>query len=387
MKKNPNVILLIEATHSYGRALLQGIAKYSYLHGPWSFYREPEFYGHVPLHKNIVSQLKRQNANGLIIREPTLGQIEELMELNIPMIISPNRLNPVIPTIVTNAELVGQMAADHLLERGFKHFAYCGYTEMPWSMERFRSFSQRIAQQHYTVDSFFFAIRKSFFPNNKEQTRFVNWLKSLPRPVGMMTCNDDMGRTVLEACKSVNIPVPEQIAVVGVDDDELTCGLTEPPLSSVALHSEKVGYRAAELLDRLMQGEKMNGQIIAHDPSHVVTRQSTDVIAVDDPDVSQALLFIRQHFKEPITVDDVANKVALSTRHLYKKFITTLGHTVHQEIKQARIEHICKLLIESDLSIYQITLSLGFASIEHISRYFRQEKGMSLQEFRKKFRR
>lgn len=130
----------------------------------------------------------------------------------------------------------------------------------------------------------------------------------------------------------------------------------------------------------------MHGQIIYHDPSHVSTRQSTDVIAIDDPDVSKAVSFIRQHFKEPITVEDIAGEVLLSRRHLYKKFMEKLGHSVHCEIKNVRIEHICKLLIESDLSIYQISMTLGFTGFEHISRYFYKEKGISLHNFRKKFR-
>ena len=385
MKSTPKVILLTETSHSYGRGLLRGIARYSKHHGPWSFYREAPFYGHFKYLKNRISEFKKINPNGIIIREPTLEQIEQLSMLGIPMIASPNLIDPRIPTVLTNAEKIGQMAADYFMDRGFRHFAFCGFKEMQWSVNRCNYFCQHLQQNNYSSHSYMAGLRKMVNPTDKDQARLNQWLESLPKPVGMLACNDDMGRIILESCKTNQIPVPEQVAVMGVDDDELTCELTDPPLSSIALHAEQTGYDVAQLLDRLMGGEKMNGQIILQDPSHIVTRQSSDIIAVNNEYVTQALVFIRKNFKEPITVDDVANRVHLSRRHLYKLFMENIGHSIHQEIKNMRINHICNLLIESDMSIYQITMSLGFTGIEHIARYFKQEKGMSPQEFRKRF--
>lgn len=331
------------------------------------------------------SNLKKLNADGIIVREPK--NLKEIYNLNIPTIISPNRIDSIIPAIVTDAGKIGLAVAEHFLERGFKRFAFCGFKNMPWSVNRKLSFTGILKKAGFHVDEFNCTVSDISNPLSKTQKEMIAWLKSLAKPVGLMTCNDDMGRVVLEACRINNISVPGQIAVVGVDNDDLVCNLTNPPLSSVALSSEKTGYEAAELLDRLMHGEKMNGQVIQHVPSHVVTRQSSDILAINDPDVSEAIGFIRQHFKEPITENDVATAVTLSRRHLYKKFIETLGHSVHKEIKNIRIEHLCKLLAESDLSISQITTTMEFASIEHLSRYFRKEKGMSLQEFRKTIRR
>ncbi|MEN6309684.1 MAG: DNA-binding transcriptional regulator [Anaerohalosphaeraceae bacterium] len=383
MKKTPKVILLIETTHAYGRGLIRGIAQYSRHHGPWSFYREAPFYGKQGQSKIRMSELKKINADGIIVREPE--HIEDFLSLKIPIITSPSLIHPKIPTILTSADKIGILAAEHLLERGFKHFAYCGFEALHWSVHRHRSFMERIQKADFQTDYFFGSVKQISSPSEKQRRRLADWLIALPKPVGIMACNDDMGRTLLEACKSAGIPVPQQIAVVGVDDDSLTCELTDPPLSSVALHSEKAGYEAAQLLDRLMQGEKMKGQIIPHDPSHVMCRQSTDILAVEDPDVAKALVFIRSHFKEPISVENVSNEVAVSSRNLYTKFMDTLGHSVHREIQKERIRHICTLLAESDLSIQQITLDMGFTGIEHISRYFYKEKGMSLREFRKKF--
>lgn len=383
MNKTPKVILLIETTHAYGRGLIRGIALYSRHHGPWSFYREAPFYGKQRHSKICISELKKINPDGIILREPE--NIENFLSLKIPIITSPSLIHSEIPTLLTCAEKIGVFAAEHLLERGFKNFAYCGFGTLPWSLNRHSSFAQRIQKTGCRIESFFCSVKKISSPSEKERKRLTDWLKFLPKPAGIMACNDDMGRIILEACKSVQIPVPEQIAVVGVDDDPLTCELTDPPLSSVALHSEKAGYQAAQLLDRLMHGEKMKGQIIHHEPSHVVPRQSTDILAVEDSDVAKALVFIRHHYKKSISVEDVANEVAVSSRNLYKKFMNTLGHSVHKEIQKERIRHICTLLAETDLSINQITLGMEFTGIEHISRYFYKEKGMSLREFRKIF--
>lgn len=386
MKTIPKIILLIETTHAYGQGLIRGIAQYSKCHGPWSFHRESPFYGHTLQHKNRVSNLKKIKADGIIVREPSSDEVRELMKLEIPIIISPNIINPDIPTIIPNTKKIAELAAQHFLEKGFKHFAYCGFETMPWSINRNASFVNIIKKNNFNVHSFFLPIKNIVSLNAKDPTKLVKWLQSLPKPVGLMTCNDDMGRAILEICAYSDISVPEQIAVIGVDDDELICDITVPPLSSVALNSEKAGFQAAELMGRLMRGEKMNGQIIIQEPSRVVPRQSTDVIAVNDLDVIKAISYIRKYYNEPISVDNVANEVNLSRRHLYKKFVETLGHSVHKEIKSMRIKHICKMLVESDLSIYQITMSLGFTEIEHISRYFQKEKGLSPQEYRNKFR-
>jgi LacI family transcriptional regulator len=387
MQKRKIVVLLIETTHGYGRGLLRGIAKYSKLHGPWSFYREMPFYGHSKQIKHYFSKLEKINASGAIIREPTPRQVEHFIKLGIPLIISPNLINPQIPTILTDTKKIAQLAAEHLIGRGFKNFAYCGFKEMQWSKDRYENFTQEIKRKNYQVNQFFATVNKLINPKEKDFADIVRWLHSLPKPVGLMACNDDMGRIVLDTCKLAGFHVPEQIAVLGVDDDELTCELTDPPLSSIALHAEKTGYEAAKLLDSLMVGEKMNGQIIHQEPSHVVIRQSTDVMAIEDNDVAQAIRYIHQHNKEPITVEDVAHEVNLSRRHLYKKFMTTMGHSVFDEIKKNRINHICELLTETDWSIYKITMSLGFTGIEHIARYFQKEMGMAPNEYRKKFKR
>jgi len=180
--------------------------------------------------------------------------------------------------------------------------------------------------------------------------------------------------------------VPDEVAVIGVDNDELICDLTTPPLSSIALNHEKAGYRAAQLLDKMMAGKRVDSKsIISLEASHVVTRQSTDVLAIDDQEVAKALRFIHQHSNEAIQVSDVADIVTVSRRVLECRFREVLNRSVHDEIRRARVERASRMLVATDLTVSQIVLRLGYPSDKHTTRQFRKEKGMTPLQYRKKF--
>jgi LacI family transcriptional regulator len=210
------------------------------------------------------------------------------------------------------------------------------------------------------------------------------WLKQLPKPIGLMACNDDQGQHVLEACKIGGLHVPEQVAIVGLGNDDLICDLVNPPLSSIAVSAEKAGYEAAGVLDKIMAGKKVTNQKIVVRPTHVVTRQSTNVFAVDDRDVLMALHFIhRRARKEAIQVDDVLRAVSLSRRSLYNRFAQILGRSVHEEIKRVRVDQLAQLLVSTNVPISHIASTLGYSDIKNIARYFKQLKGMTPLEYRK----
>lgn len=374
------VILLIETSTAYGRGLLHGIAKYSNLYGPWQCYCEPPFYIDVRGWKKKKSYLLKWGADGMIIREPQ--KYMEMIDVGIPTIVSPNNI-PGLPFIVADNITIGKMAAEHLLERGFQNFAFCGFDEMFWSRDRAEGFAQSVEGGGFEIHLY-----KQPKPRSRrlweiEQPLLVEWLKSLPKPIGLMSCNDDCGQNIIDICKIIDLHVPEEIAVIGVDNDEVICNLTSPPLSSIALNPEKDGYEAAELLDRLMNGEKMAGQTIIDHPTHIVTRQSTDILAIKDKDVIEAVRFIRQNAKEPIQVGEVAKAVTMSRRGLHRKFLKVMGRSVHKEIKRIRVEEITKMLVETNLPISQIAEDLGFPGAEHISRFFCKEKGISPLAYRK----
>ncbi len=379
MIKIPRVILWIENSREYGRQLLRGISKYASLYGPWNFCTaQPFYYEKADNQNKVLSLIKKWDADGVIMRETP--DVEQIKKLGIPAVISTymSEKIPGMTTVVGDCKGAGIMAAEHLLERGFKKFAYCGLDNMYWSHERRASFQERLSQYGCSVE-----VYKQ--PNTKtnEQAFLVEWLKKLPKPIGLMTCTDDRSQDIVEACKLAGIHIPEEIAVIGVDNDELICGLSNPPLSSVALNATKAGYEAAEALDHLMKGGKNEERVIVASATHIASRQSTDIMAIDDAEVASAIRYIRQNSKKIIQIGDVVEITSLSQRALQQRFRKILGRTIHDEIKRARIDMICKMLLNTKKTVSQIAFELGFFGDDHIARYFKKEKGMSPKEYRK----
>ncbi len=388
MPKIPKVILLIENSRAYGRELLRGIARYSRLYGPWSFYMEPPFYleSGGRIRQLDVSHLKELDADGIIMRDT--GKPEQIAAMGVPTIIASaiKEQMPGITTICTDDARIGKTGAEHLLERGFRYFGYCGFDDMSWSRKRRDSFVNSIEKAGFKTSIYRQpkSRRKRIWEN--EQNLVADWLKSLPKPVGLMVCNDDRGRQVIETCNAAHIAVPEEIAVIGVDNDRLVCELSNPPLSSIALNVERAGYDAAELLDKMMAGPKKETTCtITVSPTHTVTRQSTDILTIDDPLVSAALSFIRRNAKKDIQISDVVDAVATSRRTLQQRFRKLLRRSLHDEIMRARVELVAQLLIETNVSVSEIAARLNYTSPEHISRSFYRIKGLTPLTYRKKY--
>jgi len=385
MPNAKKVILLIESSRSSGRGLLRGIAKYSCLYGPWEFYRKPPFYFLRESERQELEKLHTWGADGIITREPQ--KIKTLIATGIPCIVAISMQNPFpgVPMMVSNYEAIGKMAAEHLRSKGFRRFAYCGFEDVDWSVHRKQGFVRHINQAGFEVHLFespLSRIQKSW---EEEKHLLASWLKSLPKPIALMTCNDERSQHVVEACKLSEVLVPNEIAILGVDDDEMICEFSIPTLSSIALNEERAGYEAAELLDRLMKGEKINNQTIVVEPLHVVTRQSTDIMAIENKEVATAVSYIQKHSREVIQVMDVVEAAATSRRSLERLFRRFLGRSIHDEIRRSRVEQIVRLLVETNDSVLRIALSLGFPGVEQLDRYFHQAKGMSPLAYRKKY--
>jgi LacI family transcriptional regulator len=214
----------------------------------------------------------------------------------------------------------------------------------------------------------------------------IDWLKALPKPVGLMACNDDRSQHIADACRVANIHIPGEVALIGVDNDEFICNLANPTLSSICLNPEKVGYQAAEILDAIMSGREVQTTTIIGGPTHVITRKSTDIMMVHDEDIRNALLFIRQHFSKPIQVVDVAQAVSISVRSLHKRFNHQVGCSVLDHIRRLRVERICQLLMETNWSVTQIANIMHLSSTKQLDRIFQHEKNMTPSEYRHTFR-
>jgi len=386
MSKIPKVIFLVETSRAYGRGLLRGIAQYSKLHGPWLFFMGPEFY--VKGIEHSYRWMKDLDADGIIAPLWDDAIIRMIDNLGVPAVICGIE-KPSLRAcrVVTDDIAVGRTAAEYFLERGFRRFAFCGFNDAIWSQHRGESFSRSVRDvglETYIYKRHKAARRRS---SKGEQTVIAEWLKSLPKPIAIMACNDDRGQDVLAACRLAGLDVPGEVAILGVDDDELVCDLSYPQLSSIAVNTERAGYEAARVLDKLMGGQQLEEaeKVVPISPLHVVTRQSTDIMAIEDLPVAEAVHFIRMHYRKVIQVSDVAEAVGLSRRALEQHFRKVLRHSVHDEIKYARVNQMADLLISTNLTMSQIARFLGYPNASNISRYFKQKKGISPMEYRKKF--
>ncbi|HAO79906.1 MAG TPA: hypothetical protein DCQ92_13225 [Verrucomicrobia subdivision 3 bacterium] len=382
MKKNYKVILLIESSRASGRNYLQGIARYAHHHGPWSFYWEP---GGFDLTRQT---LKTLDADGIIFRD--VGRLKaQALRLGIPAVVVGHDSKEVrgIINVVTDSSTIGRMAAEHLLERGFKRFAFCGLAstlleQTPWSERRFESFSKRIVEAGFEPPPIY-VLQQPGSDWRTSRQGLADWLAKLPRPVGIMACNDDCGTQVAEACKVAGIVVPDAAGIIGADNDEVICGLSDPPLTSIAVNFERAGYESAQALDRLMRQSKKIPNKIHVRATHVVARRSTDIWAVDDAALAKALTCIRDRGGKALTVNEVAQAAGVSRRALERRFRQQMGGSVLREIRRQRTDQIARLLVETNLPVARIAESSGFADAQHFARYFRATRKMSPLAFRK----
>ena len=371
------IVLLVETSREFGRQLIMGIARYSRLHGPWSFYKEQ-----IGL-KSSIPHLTSWNPDGIIMRDSLIKN--ELINLKIPTILVQHDsvYSGKLPFVITDSKSISKMASEHFIERGFKNFAFCGFDHYEWSNNRKHYYCQHNEEAGFKTYIYDSPKKKKIIDWEIEQRHVCDWLKTVPKPVGLLACNDDRGQHILEVCKRLGFRVPEDVAVIGVDNDPMICDIGDPPLTSIALNVESAGYEAAKLLNQMINHQKIKGQQINVSPTHIVQRQSTDLLAVDDPEVAAAIRFIKENAKNKILVKDVVKTTRISRRALEQRFRETIHRSIYDEIRQVRVEWISKLLIETELPISHISSLFNFTDVEHISRYFKKEKGIGLREFRK----
>lgn len=374
MKK---ILIVVDTSRIAGRQLLSGVERYISAFARWQVYTQRPDYLHSSGQQ--LFDMEPHHFDGLFICDAV--NISSLLKVPTPKVVNSihKEINPGASSIITNSDKIGAMAADYLISLGFRHFAWCGFADLPWSTARSVSYSRYLRQRGFESVHHYDPAEPG---SGEEHDKIARWLRRLPKPVCVFACNDDRALYVLEACKLSNLSVPEQVAVLGVDDDRLVCNLSWPPLSSVRLDFENAGFAAARHLDELMQGGARS--IISVEPVEIVERQSTDVLAVEDPRLLAALIFIRNNFEKPVQADDVVKAAGLSRRELEYRFKSTLKRTIKQEIDRQRINFIKKQLLNSDQRVGQIAHSLHFTDPEHFSRYFKNLVGMTPGQFRKR---
>ncbi len=387
MSEHLRVALLIESSRGYGRTLLQGIAAYGRTHGHWAFFHEERELD-APLPKN----LKLWRPDGIIARLRNDRLLRQVREMRVPTVnLSSKHTTSGIPSLTPdNAALVG-LAVDHFLERGFRHFAYCGLPGVPFSDLRAGQFQEALAAHGFRADRF----RGRQLPRNaglakveayamRHSGELAGWLRGLPKPLALLACNDMRGQQLVTVCEQAEIAVPDEVAVLGIDNDDVQCELCNPPLSSVDPNVEQISYEAASLLDRMMRGEPPPQTHILVPPRGVVTRRSTDVLAVPDRDVAAAIRFVREHACEPgIEIEDILGHLEVSRATLKRWFRKWLGRSPRAEINRVRLNRVQDLLAATALPLDEIALRCGFEHVESMCRMVKRSTGHTAGEYRK----
>jgi LacI family transcriptional regulator len=376
----PQVLLVFMTRFEECKPMLGGITEYTRSHRPWDAFLDDQ--GRTEIDPQW---LRRRRWQGVISRHTTLGLVRECAELGIPLV-DLNDIPPFpgIPKIRPDNVGMGHLGGEHFLERGFTHYAFTGFRNNGWSCERRDGFVEAVRLAGHSVE-----VDDSDYPGDLDptwdlvQTRHLaRWLKKLPKPVCVMACNDLRALQVIHAAHTVKLPVPEEVAVLGCNNDEARCDLAYPPLSSVAANAHRSGYMAPELLDALMRGEKPGPVDLRVEPAGVVTRRSTDILAIADRNVAGAIAFIRERACSGIAVDDVLSHVALSRSQLEKRFRAYLGRSPQAEIRRVQVARIRQLLAETDFPLKKIADLAGFEHVEYMCVVFKRITGRAPGAYR-----
>lgn len=378
-KPYPRVAVLIGTSTEWGRRVVRGITSYMRAHRPWYLWMElmgPQLQPRLP---------PGWRGDGIIARVASSGMLRHVQSTKTPCVnISAVDARCVdLPRVLTDLQACSRLAAGHFLDRGFRHFAYYAVEWLPYVKRHCRGFVGALAEAKHTC----LVYESSSSPTTpalwqRRHRVLIRWLKTLPKPTGLLTFNAELARDVIFACREGGLAVPEEVAVLAGDDDDLICDACIPSISGLARTSERVGYRAAALLDHLMRGGRGPRRPILIEPTGVVTRQSTATLAIDDPDLAAAIRFIRDHAIEGIQMPDVLRAVSLSRRWLEKRFQTVLGRTPAAEIRRVRVDWAKKLLSETDLKMPEVAAASGFTSHEYFTQAFKAHTGQSPLRYR-----
>jgi len=386
----PRVAVLVDTSTSWGRRVIQGINSYARAHGPWQIFVEA---------RGLEERLRLPSGwegDGVIARLATTQITEELTELGLPVVnVSGIRVpgSEKFPRVTTDLPAGATLALDHFVQRGFRHFAYFSLAGLSYVRVQEDAFVNAVLNSGYDCAVHSVKPGTGAEPDwSLDLRQLGKWLKSLPKPVGILTWNPSSSREVIYACQSSGLLVPEEVAVISGADDDVLCEVLQVPLSALHVGAERIGHLASEALDKLMRersgprgarSRKSPPTDVFIPPLHIVTRQSTDTLAVRDPALVKALSFIRLHAGHAIQVSQVARESGISRRALERRFIQTLGRSPATEIRRVHLERAKSLLAETALSIPQIADAAGFGSPEYLAYVFRTELGRTPLRYRK----
>lgn len=373
--------LVLSHGYAYYRRILRGIAEFADRRPEWRFESVAPEIGR-PVHellKNVDAAIM-----GICSREwCDLARRSRARIVNIDCVLP----GLPMPRVGVDNRMIGQLAAQHFLERGIRSFAFVGHPQFLFSTEREDGFRSSLIQAGHSVSVYQSAVQHSFDVTGcrpQLDARAQRWLASLPRPSGILAADDALAADLLRLCAQTEIRVPEDLGILGVDDDDLYCEISRPRLSSVIVPAESLGFLAAKEAELLIKRRRqfMTRDVLISSPG-IAVRRSTDTLAIRDPDVVAAIRFIRENCHRAIAVPDVLRVISVSRRSLERRILEALGITLGAEIRRARLERAQRLLMESDMSIAEVALQSGFSDFRHLAVTFRHEHGQTPTQFRR----
>lgn len=375
------VALLLESDMAFDRAIARGVGEFIRSHTGWIILMDP-------MTEATMEGLQHWNPDGIItsIHLPAIDEIATLG--NVPKVGFGSYSEELdghlkFPIVTSNQKEIGRMAARHFINKGMRHFAFCGGDENAlWCRQRCDGFVEELKKQDYSCEIF-----EPDFPsptNMPDAIRSLgNWLDNLQKPSGIFVFFDGWARWVLDACVIQHIQVPQEVSVLGVDNDRWLCELSQPRLSSIDPNVMTAGYTAADILDRLMKGETVFPRLTFIEPSKVEERDSSNYLDFEDPEVAFAMRYIKEHACDPITPNDVLKVTGMSNSTAYRRFMKGIGRSIHSEIQRIQMDRVKELLTTTNLNVTSVAQQAGFENIRYLTKVFRDATGLTPTEFRR----
>ena len=379
----PRVAVLVDTATTWGRQIHRGIHRYDLKNGPWHIFLEARGT------EERVRVPAGWKADGVIARVGRLEMAEELKALKVPVVnVSGIQLPGVdFPRVMTNLDASARLAAQHFIDRGFRHFGYFTLEGLSYVATHQQGFVNAVTEAGCDFASFEAKPTMGAEPDwNLDLEKLGSWLKSLPKPVAVLTWNPSSAREIIYACDLVGLLVPEEVAVLSGADDELLCDVLFMPISGVQSAGEQIGHEAARLLDSLMKGRPTTTKPVMLKPLSITARRSTDTLAIQDRALARALSFIRENNSQRIEVKDVTRHSGVSRRALEQRFMQVLHRTPASEIRRVHLERAKRLLEETDLPIPDVAEAAGYGSPEYMAGVFRSELKTTPLKYRKEIR-
>lgn len=376
------IILVIDCTTEFDRKLLRGMMKYSKENGPWLFFRTPSDYKFENGREEWVAQWAKEWGADAIIGRWDESKLDLLSKLDIPIVLQNTKSRSNIYSNLTGEYIrTGQMAAEYFRKKFFTSYAFYGIKDVIWSTEKGRGFREEVLKEKSQYSQFEEDARTVY-----DRQKLTDWLESLPKGTALFCCDDAHALTITETCKIAGINVPEDIAVLGVDGDDLICEISDPPISSIQLEVEHGGYETCRLLHQQILNKRREPFNVFISPSEIKERNSTRAFNISDPHIMSVVKYIDENYMCDIRMESIFKLVPLSRRSVEMRFKKATGMSIYQYLLNTRIEHFAYLLTTTDKPYIDLAYEVGFRDFANVTRTFRKYKGCTPLEHRKKLK-